>query len=421
MARASVDGAALAQPALNGVPRGQGEDNMADQKLTPSARVHPDDRRRVEGLKALGTLIQGAPQPQAPLSYYTPILIQCTLPHSDPKVNPWIRKNGDFSLIVSSGFDRDGTPYGIPYGSFPRLVLAYIITRVKETGGRRIELSSHFSGFMRKIGYTGNHKGNSLAGKRTREQLLRLLLASIRFEGHAGTEEQGRMAGVNINVATKYDLWWDFKNPEQDSLWGSYIDISDDFRQAILQAPVPLRTDILKALRKSPLALDVYMWTSYRLFVMQSTGQEAISLSYGRLQEQFGTGIAEKHYRLFRSRLKQAFADVDRHWRAPNGEKQSLNYEFETTHLLLYRSPLVVRTKPIAGQEEAQRILSQRNFDEATRRSARLLAGKWDLSYLTSQYFDWIEREGIAPKDPRAHFLDFIKTHRRRHGETVQE
>ena len=42
-------------------------------------------------------------------------------------MNPRIRKNGDFSLIVCSGFDRDGTPYGIPYGSFPPLVLAYII------------------------------------------------------------------------------------------------------------------------------------------------------------------------------------------------------------------------------------------------------------------------------------------------------
>jgi hypothetical protein len=62
-------------------------------------------------------------------SAYTPILNQCTLLHSDPKVNPWIRKNGDFSLTVSSGFDRDGTPYGLPYGSCPRLVVAYIITQ----------------------------------------------------------------------------------------------------------------------------------------------------------------------------------------------------------------------------------------------------------------------------------------------------
>ena len=44
-------------------------------------------------------------------------------------MNPWIRMNGDFSLIVFSGFDRDGKPYRIPYGSFPHLVLAYIITQ----------------------------------------------------------------------------------------------------------------------------------------------------------------------------------------------------------------------------------------------------------------------------------------------------
>src|SRR5947209_13495201 len=137
------------------------DDCMADQKPKTPARVHPDDRSRIEGLKALGTLIQGVPQTKALLSYYTPILIQCTLPHSDPKTPYWIKRNGDFSLIVSSGVDKEGKPYGIPYGSLPRLVLAYIITRVIETGERRIDLASHFSGFMREIGYTGNFRGNS--------------------------------------------------------------------------------------------------------------------------------------------------------------------------------------------------------------------------------------------------------------------
>src|SRR6266571_4284847 len=114
------------------------------------------------------------------------------------------------------------------------------------------------------------------------------------------------MAGVKIDVAPKYSLWWDFKNPEQGSLWGSYIEISEEFRQSILRTPVPLRTDILKAVKKSPLALDVYMWVSYRLFTMRATGQESISLGYGRLQEQFGTGIAEANYRQFRQELKLA-------------------------------------------------------------------------------------------------------------------
>jgi hypothetical protein len=392
---------------------------MANHKPQLPARVHPDDRNRIEGLKTLGTLIQRAPQTKAPLSYYTPILIQCTLPHSDPKTPSYAKTNGDFSLIVSSGFDRDGKPYGVPYGSLPRLVLAYIITRVIETGERCIDLSSHFSSFMKEIGYTGNLRGNSRQAKSVHNQLIRLLLASIRFEISEGTAEKGQMAGVNINIADEYRLWWDFRNPEQDSLWGSHIEISEKFRKAILSAPLPLRTDILKVHRKSPLVLDVYMWVSYRLFVMQSTGQESIALGYGRLQEQFGTGIGEKDYRKFRSRLKDAFVSVDESWRTPDGEKQSLNYEFEPTRLVLYRSPLLVQAKPTPAQEAARRILESRSFDEATRRKARQLAGKWDVPYLTSQYFEWIEHEGIAPKDPRAHFLDFIKTHRQRHGETV--
>ena len=43
---------------------------MADQKPKMPARVHPDDQGRIEGLRALGTLIQGSPPLKAPLSYY---------------------------------------------------------------------------------------------------------------------------------------------------------------------------------------------------------------------------------------------------------------------------------------------------------------------------------------------------------------
>lgn len=386
----------------------------------PPARIHPDEQDRIEGLKAIGAFLHGAPQPRTPVSYYTPILIQCTLPHSDPKTVAWEKTNGDFSLIVSSGFDKNLKPYGIPYGSFPRLVLAYIITRVIQTGERRLDLSSHFATFLKEIGYTGNLRGNTRAAKSVRDQLMRLLFASIRVEGRIGTDEKGLMAGEKIDVARKYALWWDYKNPEQDSLWGSYIELSETFHQAILRAPVPLRTDILKAHKRSPLALDVYMWVSYRLFTMRAAGQESISLGYGRLQEQFGTGIAEKNYRLFRSRFKQALNDVAEHWRISDGEKSLLNYDLNETGLVLYRSPLLIaKPRTSRAQEEMQRLVESRSFDQETRRSARQLSGNWDTAWLESQYFDWLAKEGITPKDPRAHFLDFIKTHRQRHGETV--
>jgi hypothetical protein len=53
------------------------------------------------------------------------------------------------------------------------------------------------------------------------------------------------------------------------------------------------------------------MWASYRLFTMHNTGQDSISLGYGRLQEQFGTGIAEANYRQFRKEFRLAFAKVE--------------------------------------------------------------------------------------------------------------
>ena len=62
-----------------------------------------------------------------------------------------MKTNGDFTLMVTSGIDKEGAFYGIPYGSFPRLTLAYIITEVIETKERRIELSAHFGGSSKKL------------------------------------------------------------------------------------------------------------------------------------------------------------------------------------------------------------------------------------------------------------------------------
>ena len=387
---------------------------MPPQKPKLPARVHPDERSRLEASNSLARLFHGAPEQKAPLSYYSPILIQCTLPHSDPKARDWVKTNGSVSLIISSGVDEELTPYGVPYGSFPRLVLAYIITRVIQTGERRIELTSHFGSFLKEIGYPGNHKGNSAAGNRVRDQLIRLLRASITFQDKG----EGHLAVQDMKIAPQFELWFAPKNPEEDSLWESSITISEEFRESILRSPVPLRTDILAALKKSPLALDVYMWVSYRLFTMQATGQSEISLSYGQLQTQFGTGIAEENYRLFRSRFKQAMAEVAQYWRAPQNEKTLLNYELNETRLVLYRSPLVVgKARASASPGDTQQILSSKSFDPETRKKARQIAGSWSVDFLAQQYFEWIAAESITPSNPRAHFLDFIKSHRRRNGE----
>jgi Tol biopolymer transport system component len=47
--------------------------------------------------------------------------VQATLPHSDPKTNEFVRRNGHFTLSILAPKD-----VGLPYGRYPRLVLAYL-------------------------------------------------------------------------------------------------------------------------------------------------------------------------------------------------------------------------------------------------------------------------------------------------------
>lgn len=381
-------------------------------------RHHPDKRAQLAGLNTAILALRGAPAPEPPQkSYYTPALIQCTLPHSDPQTRDWVKTNGDFTLIVSSGVDKDLKPYGVPYGSFPRLALAYIITHVVQTKERRIPLTDHFSGFLKEIGYTGNHRGAGIKGKRVQDQLIRLLKSNISFEKKTGDEDQGEILSGRADVASRFALWWDYKNPDQRALFESHIDLTEDFYHSILANPVPLQTEVLAALKKSPLALDVYMWISYRLFTMQAAGQEQISLGYGRLQEQFGTGISEANYRSFRREFRLALEKVAEHWKLPDG-KERLNYDLHEDGLTLFRSPLLInipksdQAKKTAADKAAQ-ILAAKQFDNLTLREARQLAGEtWDIQYLQQQYFAWVERKGSTPKNPKAHFFTFIKKHR---------
>jgi hypothetical protein len=134
--------------------------------------IHPEDRARIDALNKGNKLVHGEPEKPADISYYSPDLIQTTLPHSDPKTNPWIRRNGNYTLIISSGFDSDGNPYGIPYGSLPRLALAYIITQVFHSKSRRVELGERFTVFL-------ISKADWLQGKPSWQQRWRSRLTPI--------------------------------------------------------------------------------------------------------------------------------------------------------------------------------------------------------------------------------------------------
>lgn len=223
-------------------------------------------------------------------------LVQCTLPHANPGNIPlWRRTNGNLTLGIQPGYDlKTGTLIGYPYGSIPRLLLFWITTEAVQTKTRRLELGKSLSAFMREIGLDPNTgRGKRGDAPRLREQMRRLFAAHISFEQ---TLEENNLKGerwLHMHVAPKGELWWDPKQPLQDNLWGSWIELGEDFYSAITTSPVPVDMRALRALKRSPLALDLYAWSSYRAFTVTKKGK-AQFVPWAALRMQFGTDYAEQ-------------------------------------------------------------------------------------------------------------------------------
>ena len=219
-------------------------------------------------------------------------LVQATLPHKNPGDVPlWKRTNGNLTLGIQAGMDIiTGKSYGYPYGTVPRLLLFWITTEAVRTKNPRLELGYSLASFMRQLGLNPNNGSPGAKrsdARRLREQMQRLFQAKISF--HQTREEQGRKgdAWLNMQIAPEGVLWWDEKQPEQGALWGSWIELSKQFFEAITAAPVPVDMRALRALKRSPLALDLYAWATYTAFQTQKTRQSR-GLSWELLHEQMG-------------------------------------------------------------------------------------------------------------------------------------
>lgn len=231
-------------------------------------------------------------------------LVQATLPHKNPgNVPAWSRKNGDLTLTIRPGWDEKKKKLiGYPYGTIPRLLLFWITTEAIRTKSPRIELGDSLSQFMEELGLDPKGTGKRSDLKRLKEQMIRLSRSTISFS-QSSTRSY---SWLDMQVAPRGMVWWNEKQPNQRTLWQNWIQLGEDFFKAITSAPVPVDMRILKALKRSPLALDLYAWATYTAYQTQQIGQSR-SLSWEMLHEQFGaeySDIKEFSRNAWRSLLK---------------------------------------------------------------------------------------------------------------------
>lgn len=238
-------------------------------------------------------------------------LVQTTLPHSNPGDVPvWSRSSGNMTLTIQQGYDKNGKAYGHPYGTIPRLLMYWMTTEAVRSKDRKLELGSSLADFMDEIGLnpaTGGGKRSDAV--RLKDQMTRLFEATISFT----TELRGRSDGEKgearerMLVAQSRVFWWDVKNPQQRSLWGSYVILDPRFFEAITANPIPVDLRALRAIKRSPLALDLYSLLTYQAFKAGKSGRPRY-MTWKQLQSTLGTGYTDAAN--LRKAIKPALAKI---------------------------------------------------------------------------------------------------------------
>lgn len=224
-------------------------------------------------------------------------MVSASMPHSKVRGVQYRRKSHNFTLTIV-GNDTAG---GIPYGTYPRLILSWLASEVVRTKSREITLGASLSEFMKSLdlSVTGGRWGTIT---RFKNQLKMLFSAHISFTYE--DKLNGRWYNANINIADKSQIFWNPRNPQQIDLFRSKVLLGESFFEEIIKAPIPVDVRAINALKSSSLALDIYFWLTYRLGYLTTS----LELPFYLLQMQFGAGYndtSQSQYEFKRKFIKQ--------------------------------------------------------------------------------------------------------------------
>ena len=253
----------------------------------------------------------------------------CSLPRSNPGNQlQYQRRNGPFTLGMIAGLNNK-----LPFGTNPRLILSWLCTEVVRTQSRDIVLGRSLSEFMRKLGISSTD-GRGQA--RLRNQMKRLFGCTVSLI----YEDTHREATASTLIADLTDFWWNPKHPDQAGLWESKVRLSESFFNEIVSHPVPLDLTTLKALKRSPLGLDLYLWLVYRTFPLRAPQR----ITWKQVYRQFGSHPAKasdnQTVQGFRLKVLRELKKIKLAW-------PDLNYATARGILILY--PSIPHISPAPG------------------------------------------------------------------------
>lgn len=261
--------------------------------------------KRDKALIKVGNDIQKAnPKKASQLVYMHSIMCQIGLPRSAVEGKVFERVCGNAGMYITAGALYNGTtfiPKPIPFGSYPRLVLAHLNTMALYQKSPVINIKTSMAQFLKLIGKraSGGPKGTNTI-----------------FQEHISA-----LAACNISLGltTEYSaITYDGKPisrleaflPTDKSKSGNpqTITLSNEYYESLKSHAIPLDMRALNALAPNSLAIDIYMMLADRLH--RINGKHLI-LHWKNLKDQFGQEYTGKNApRDFKKSFKAALRDA---------------------------------------------------------------------------------------------------------------
>lgn len=299
----------------------------------------PAEKRRVRWARDVLSAEQDA------VNYLHSGFCQAALPHREPKnpTEPWIRRNGAYQLVIRPGILplRDKLiPVGVPYGTKARLIMIYFQTEAVRTRSQVVDLGPNMTSWLKRMGLTtsGGARGSYAP---VREQALRIARCefTMRFERNA---DEARL--TDQRIVDGMDLWRAEGGGEEPARgrreWARHVRLSDAFFAHLMEHSVPLSEEAIARLKHSSLALDLYVWLTYRLHTLRRD----TTVPWHALSDHFGS---ESGHRQLAFRLKEVVKDVTAVYPEANVEVSARGIILSPSRPSVASTGVVVRLPPL--------------------------------------------------------------------------
>jgi len=237
---------------------------------------------------------------QPVIGYAPRAIILATLPRSKPNALEFKRSSGNFTLLLHVPNElHKATGISLPYGPLPRLIFLWLATEIKKASESIIHLGDTRSEFMRKVGITPRtgKRGNM----KSFEQQFKNLLGSTFSAWRTGGEGEGQSNHMSLHhrfIASDAELWWDHS---ERATFNATLNLDDKFYQEMKIGGIPIDLNTIAALKDNSLALDIYVWLTYRF----ATLPQARKLPWEWIFDQFASGeyadtpLGRKNFKAF--------------------------------------------------------------------------------------------------------------------------